>query len=405
MTEPDSVRDISKLLFGNRLRLEVAAAIARDDAGVCHAAGLAAQLGVNNNQAAAELKNLERAGILERTASPGTRRVEYRRLASPFWGLASEVLRHLSLVDSVEQLEKPLVSVGTSNEAAPVPYSGPISWNADHIQLFARRLNVSAEMIDTALALAEAQVAPLSAWRGAAADAYARRWADWQQSSREIHQAARQLALALEQAADNYREAEADISAAFSGRTNQPSELEATAPAPTPSKELARRTEARILAPARAAGHQLHTLGTTDRPDQPAVVVRSPTRSWWLVEELDDIGSEPHDDTVMLSSNQHSKLLALASAGVRPDVIWMAHELPEPSDEQPSPIESVTPSSDQQRGDDVWLDTGSASTPVNEISATTAALDRLAAPRSEPVILGGIVHDDLVQWVILSPAS
>lgn len=88
-------RRMSKLLFGNSVRLAVAVAIAKADTDV-YAHGLARDLGVNDNQVASELKNFEQAGLLERVdpdpaAQPYRRRpVLYRPRPSIFWQLAEE---------------------------------------------------------------------------------------------------------------------------------------------------------------------------------------------------------------------------------------------------------------------------------------------------------------------------
>lgn len=90
----DHVRRISKLLFGNRLRLETAAAIATDPGEALYARALAQRLDINDNQAAAELKTLERAGLLERVPhDAGGPTVLYRRVPSAYWKHASEVFQ------------------------------------------------------------------------------------------------------------------------------------------------------------------------------------------------------------------------------------------------------------------------------------------------------------------------
>jgi RNA polymerase sigma factor (sigma-70 family) len=102
-------RELSKLLFGNRLRLESAAALATDPEGVVYARSLAQRLGINDNQAAAELKTFEQAGLVEqvsREVSP--RAVSYRRVPSAFWALAA------SFFDEVGSS----ATAGTSDQAS-----------------------------------------------------------------------------------------------------------------------------------------------------------------------------------------------------------------------------------------------------------------------------------------------
>jgi predicted transcriptional regulator len=82
------LRERSKLVFGNRDRLEVATAIARHADGWVNATKLAAELGIVNNRVRAQLVALTEAGLLE--ASPPDDRVRwYLRKESPFWDLCS----------------------------------------------------------------------------------------------------------------------------------------------------------------------------------------------------------------------------------------------------------------------------------------------------------------------------
>lgn len=113
------IRQVSKLLFGNRLRLELAVAIALSD-GVVFARQLAEELGVNDNQVAPELRNFAQAGLLERIEdrrnndAVGRPRVLYSRRDSSFWGSATKFLDELRAAEP-----RPDRSVGPDEEISP----------------------------------------------------------------------------------------------------------------------------------------------------------------------------------------------------------------------------------------------------------------------------------------------
>jgi hypothetical protein len=83
---PEKTRDLSRLLFGARYRIEIGAAIAESDGIVCMV-DLARQLGdpPGKSSTNAELKVLERAGLLSRPAVRHDRRIDLVREASPYW--------------------------------------------------------------------------------------------------------------------------------------------------------------------------------------------------------------------------------------------------------------------------------------------------------------------------------
>jgi hypothetical protein len=87
------VRSRSRALFGAQYRVEVGAAIARSDGIVC-IKELALQLGdpPGTGSVNAELKVLERAGLLARAPRPrGERHVYLLRQESAYWGLCAEL--------------------------------------------------------------------------------------------------------------------------------------------------------------------------------------------------------------------------------------------------------------------------------------------------------------------------
>jgi DNA-binding MarR family transcriptional regulator len=85
----DRVRWLSKLVLGNADRLEVAAAVARAEAGRLFARALADELRWADNRVQKQLKQFEAAGLLVALPSVGgERRVYYRRTDSAFWQAA-----------------------------------------------------------------------------------------------------------------------------------------------------------------------------------------------------------------------------------------------------------------------------------------------------------------------------
>lgn len=94
--ELERIREVSKALYGNRYRLEVAAAVAQWEPGVVHARALATELRVPDNVVQGELKHFASAGILVPLGRhPRQRTVDYERMPSPYWSSARELLDSL----------------------------------------------------------------------------------------------------------------------------------------------------------------------------------------------------------------------------------------------------------------------------------------------------------------------
>jgi hypothetical protein len=91
----DSVREFlrtrSKALFGNRDRLEVAAAIASASSGAVNAAELAYALELPNNRIRAQLRGLAEAGLLDVMPRDGSGRVWFIRVDHMFWSACIEL--------------------------------------------------------------------------------------------------------------------------------------------------------------------------------------------------------------------------------------------------------------------------------------------------------------------------
>jgi DNA-binding MarR family transcriptional regulator len=83
------VTELSKLLFGNRDRVLVAAAVADAEAGTLFARALAGATGLTDSRVQKQLKQFEAAGLLVRMPQVGGERcVFYERRPSAYWDAA-----------------------------------------------------------------------------------------------------------------------------------------------------------------------------------------------------------------------------------------------------------------------------------------------------------------------------
>jgi hypothetical protein len=81
-----NVRQLSKVLYGNRYRLEIAAAIGLLDTDVFHAKEVADGLGMPHNVVSQQIKCFVEVGVCEdMPAIDGHRNRYFRRLDSPYW--------------------------------------------------------------------------------------------------------------------------------------------------------------------------------------------------------------------------------------------------------------------------------------------------------------------------------
>jgi hypothetical protein len=93
--ERERLRYNSKRLFGNRDRLEVAAAIGGSADPVVNATDLSADLGMVNSRVRAQLIVLSRAGLLDEFPNiPDQSKRWYLRRDSPFWDACIDLLNH-----------------------------------------------------------------------------------------------------------------------------------------------------------------------------------------------------------------------------------------------------------------------------------------------------------------------
>jgi hypothetical protein len=87
------LRRLSKAMFGNSYRLEIAAAIAAAPTELVHAHELSAALVIPSNLVSKQLKDFVAAGVLDDVDQIEGQRYRYfRRLHSPYWTLCWDLL-------------------------------------------------------------------------------------------------------------------------------------------------------------------------------------------------------------------------------------------------------------------------------------------------------------------------
>jgi hypothetical protein len=91
--EKEAVRRTSKLLFGSKHRLEIAAAVAAAPDDRIYGRAIATSTGVADNQVWSELRRMEDADLLVRLPKADNQpQVLFRRVPSAFWDLAWEMV-------------------------------------------------------------------------------------------------------------------------------------------------------------------------------------------------------------------------------------------------------------------------------------------------------------------------
>ncbi|MHB8060810.1 MAG: hypothetical protein ACYDHO_08270 [Gaiellaceae bacterium] len=179
--------------------------------------------------------------------------------------------------------------------------------------------------------------------------------------------------------------------------------------------ELDERLSWEVLEPARMAGIELAFLGVTAKPSE-QFLARTPRGTWIIASSHLDDPTVRETGKIHIPAREHERLVALEKAGVRCDLVWIAHELPR--EWQPGqPIPSLVPPAPRFRELDVrlarhvqqavkrsariWLRVARAGLTV---VAAPALLFDAGGIGADPVILGGIAHEsrDAVVWYELA---
>lgn len=190
-------------------------------------------------------------------------------------------------------------------------------------------------------------------------------------------------------------------------------------PAPRSTAELDRAfaelVEGRMIAPARTAGLDILLVGATVLP-QRKQIARTARGTYIFVDHIEDPTRDRNGD-VPVPAVQAAKLVALDRAGVRPDHLWLAHELPaDYTDDQPLPAIVPTPRDLREKDERLTLGLGVATRLFAKAVTRTLVL-AAAAPLAvgvaagaalgaglDPVVLGGVQHPEfpIVAWAILA---
>ena len=96
-----TLRDLSALVFGNKHRLELLAAIVEAGASGVSARDLSSRMNVPPSLLTPQMKALERRGLVQRIGpSPGgDRRVFYAAMPSPLWTGMAKMVEDLGMYD------------------------------------------------------------------------------------------------------------------------------------------------------------------------------------------------------------------------------------------------------------------------------------------------------------------
>lgn len=184
-------------------------------------------------------------------------------------------------------------------------------------------------------------------------------------------------------------------------------------PPPRLSAEMEPRlmelAEQRMLSPAREHGYELRLLGATLLP-QRQVIARTSQGAWLFVDHVEDPTAEQYDGKIPIPAEQHARLRALEAATVRPDVVWLGHQLPATWHEG-DPIPQLVPPPRHLREKDERLTQRLRVATELFLKGAAALLSTpfvvagaIAEAGLDPIVLGGVRHPkaSVVQWVLLA---
>ena len=174
---------------------------------------------------------------------------------------------------------------------------------------------------------------------------------------------------------------------------------------------LAQLADRQMVAPARTIGVNLPVAGVTALPPQRPVVARAQSGALWsFADHRLDPTAQGRNAKIPVPEKQHAQLTALHAAGVRPDVVWLAHQLPEgwqSGDAVPVPAPARLRERDwrlaRRLGRGTRLLRGGARVAAAGLGVA-AALGSALGTGLDPVVLGGVVDEEAqaAMWVILA---
>jgi hypothetical protein len=179
--------------------------------------------------------------------------------------------------------------------------------------------------------------------------------------------------------------------------------------------KLVELAERRMLSPAREVGYDLRLVGATVLP-QRQVIARTQWGKWLFVSHFDDPTAKDYGGKIPIPAEQFKRLEELHRAGVRPDLVWLGHQLPDGWQEGeavPVPAPAHLREKDKRLTQQLSFSTrlfvkgaagllaGAALAPL---AAGAAVLGAAAGAGLDPIVLGGVQHPEapVVQWVLLA---
>lgn len=163
----------------------------------------------------------------------------------------------------------------------------------------------------------------------------------------------------------------------------------------------------RMLQPADRLGCKLDLVGCTVLPQNQEIHL-SEQGNWLFAHPQHDPSASRYGGRVPIPAAQREHLTTLSRAGVRPDHVWIAHELPADF-ERTDIAERLVPAPQRLRKrDDVLLRRArnflALSKDAVGAAASLPALALGAFVGLDPVVLGGVQHptEDAVLWAILA---
>lgn len=183
---------------------------------------------------------------------------------------------------------------------------------------------------------------------------------------------------------------------------------------PAPSSDLAVQqtvelAERRMLTPAREAGYELRLVGATVLP-QRQTISRTKWGTWLFVDNFKDPTAASYGGRIPVPEAEIARLTELDRAGVRPQHLWLGHQLPDSYKDGDALPQLVPPPRRLREQDERLRDQLSKATSllVNGAAATLAVvaapLAAVSAVGLDPIVFGGVRHPELpvVGWCALA---